>query len=328
MRIPYYLLLALLFSFCSCESEGLSPTGSDNRTLPKSNGGRLELVVVMEDYLWSGAVGEAVKRYFLRAQDGLPQVESIFRVMQVNPKEFNRLLKNSKNIIYVKLGEAKQAETRDQFARPQTYAYFSAPTEEELVKVINDKGPIIAQNIHDFEVSLMQQSFKKALQKNPGWLEQKGINMGIPQSFSIEKQEEDLIVLWNKSRKSDQGLFIHVEPLNHDKYSLGQRILPLRDSLTAIHFLGEREGSFMRVEDFIPPVFNNTKIDDQFAIETRGLWRTEGDFMGGPFLSYTIYNELSQQKVTIDAFFYGPELKKRNFMLELEAVLKSLEFIN
>lgn len=84
----------------------------------------------------------------------------------------------------------------------------------------------------------------------------------------------------------------------------------------------------MIVEDYIPPVFKNVDIDGQFAIETRGLWRTKGDFMGGSFINYTIFDENNNQRIMLDAFLYAPDSKKRNLVLELESILRTLKITN
>ena len=49
-----------------------------------------------------------------------------------------------------------------------------------------------------------------------------------------------------------------------------------------------------------------TELDGQFAIQTRGLWRTENDFMGGPFINYTVYDDKSDIVYGIDGFVLFP----------------------
>ncbi|MDC0972677.1 DUF4837 family protein, partial [bacterium] len=90
-------------------------------------------------------------------------------------------------------------------------------------------------------------------------------------------------------------------------------------------FEGTYEGSYMSTELMIPPSIENTEISGMFAIETRGLWRMNGDFMGGPFLSYTIYDEKNDRILTIESLLYGPTAKKRNVVLEMEAMMRSIK---
>jgi hypothetical protein len=58
----------------------------------------------------------------------------------------------------------------------------------------------------------------------------------------------------------------------------------------------------------------------------RGLWKLEGDFMGGPFYSMTFLDERTGNLVTIDGFAYAPYFDKREYIREVEAIIKTLKF--
>ena len=62
-------------------------------------------------------------------------------------------------------------------------------------------------------------------------------------------------------------------------------------------------------------------------METRGLWKMENDFMGGPFVNYTIWDEDGNRTVVVDGFVYAPGKDKRNYVMELEAIIQSLRFV-
>lgn len=62
-------------------------------------------------------------------------------------------------------------------------------------------------------------------------------------------------------------------------------------------------------------------------MEMRGMWKVEHDFMGGPFLSYTFADSGTGQLVTVEGFYYEPNQKKRNQMLQLQAMLYSLRYV-
>jgi hypothetical protein len=121
------------------------------------------------------------------------------------------------------------------------------------------------------------------------------------------------------------GIIIYTGPLPQEGAIIGEHIVPLRDSLTKLYVPGARENSYMVTEDIIKPKTVPTEIGDNFALKTRGLWRTEGDIMGGPFVSYSIYDEKHQQLIYIDAFLLQPDKKKRKTLFELESILNTLE---
>ncbi|WP_417590444.1 DUF4837 family protein [Owenweeksia hongkongensis] len=322
-----FWLLPILLLFVGCQDGSESQIFAD--TLPTSNGGRLDIIVVAEESIWSEVAGEKFIKYFAPQQDGLPQAEPIFTVRQVPPESFNSLLHRSRNIVVLEEGpETKVTVEKDEFARPQIFIKFTAPNGTELAKLIIQNQEDLTKMLHDSEMEHLQKRVTAKPQPVPKLLKDHHVSMKIPASFIIDQESENTLVLWNKSLKSDQGILVHFDPIMEDDALIGDRIIPLRDSLTSHFIKGDREGSYMVVEDYIPPVFENLKIDGNFAIETRGLWRTKGDFMGGSFINYTVFDETNNQRIMVDAFIYAPEIKKRNLILELEAILRTLEITN
>ncbi len=63
------------------------------------------------------------------------------------------------------------------------------------------------------------------------------------------------------------------------------------------------------------------------AFETRGLWEVENQFMAGPFLNYSIeLDSVKKDYIMIDGFVYSPGSNKRNYIFELEAIIRSLKY--
>ena len=177
---------------------------------------------------------------------------------------------------------------QNRYAKPQRYITLSAPNQDALASLIKKENGSLIREIHDEEMFYLQKRVTAKWQTNSKSFDSHGITMRIPPAFERIVEQPNVVVYWNKTLKTQQGVIVHFEPISNDEVAIGSRIIPLRDSLTQLYVPGDNEGSYMVVEDYIPPVFTNMTIEEQFAIETRGLWRTEGDFMGGAFLSYTI----------------------------------------
>ncbi len=62
-------------------------------------------------------------------------------------------------------------------------------------------------------------------------------------------------------------------------------------------------------------------------VELRGLWELENGFMGGPFISHSVYDARRNRIVTVDAYIYYPNQKKRVKLKQLEAIVYSMELI-
>jgi hypothetical protein len=95
-----------------------------------------------------------------------------------------------------------------------------------------------------------------------------------------------------------------------------------------IHIPGPSEGSFMTTDkEFVPPITSRTQnFVTDFAVETRGMWNLIGDYMAGPFLSYTFVNPKNNQLITVEGYVYAPNKDKRDHLRQLEALIYSIEF--
>ncbi len=47
--------------------------------------------------------------------------------------------------------------------------------------------------------------------------------------------------------------------------------------------------------------------------------------MAGPFLNYTVVDKSNNRLVVVEGFAYAPATNKRDYMFELEAILKTLK---
>jgi len=67
-------------------------------------------------------------------------------------------------------------------------------------------------------------------------------------------------------------------------------------------------------------------VNGNFVTEMRGLWETVGDFMGGPFISWSFVDEKRSRIVTAFGYVYAPKVAKRNPIRKVESVLKTIDF--
>ena len=51
----------------------------------------------------------------------------------------------------------------------------------------------------------------------------------------------------------------------------------------------------------------------------------KGGFMGGPFLSYALLDTKNSRIIIAEGFVYAPNVAKRDYLFELEALLQTLE---
>ncbi len=321
------LLVCGLWFLTGCTEETLNPTNtSEGRTLPQSNGGRLDFIVVAEDALWDGIAGDLLRKHFIAPQYGLPQPEPVFTLRQVSPAEFNDLLRHSRNLIILEdKADSSFTITRDAWAKPQLVSSFTG-NEMQIAKTVKEVREQLYQTYYQSEVNMMLKRLQPARMKTlPKVLQQNGVqDMVINRAFEVEHAYDSLVVMWNKTVKSDQGIIAYFRPMKENEI-VETSLLNTRDSLVKHFIPGEREGSYMVTETILPPKVSTTTIDGKLAFETRGLWRTVGDFKGGPFINFTLLDEENQRVIVLEAFVFAPELKKRNLLFELECMLRSIK---
>jgi hypothetical protein len=76
----------------------------------------------------------------------------------------------------------------------------------------------------------------------------------------------------------------------------------------------------------VMPECKALKINGKEWLEMRGFWDVHGDYMGGPFVSYSAVDKASGRLLTLDCYIYSPKEDKRNFLRQLEHLVYGISF--
>lgn len=324
MKKHFFLFLLIAGGFISCNET--NDAGNRDKYLPSSSGTHAELLIVTQDTFWQSYVGEMLLATFAREQYGLPQPEGVFSVNRIKPAAFTSIFKRAKSIVLVEKGDSTAIRIqKNVWAKPQLVATLIAPTHKALYALIKKHEADLVEVFHTADISIVKNRLKgTAYTTLPPALSEMGIKeMTFSSGFEQTLDKTEIKIFRQSTKKTQQFMVFSKRPIPEDLLP-GQDILPARDSIGKQYFEGTSEGSYFGTEMMIPPQQQNTEIDGQFAIETRGLWKTFGDFMGGPFLSYTIYNDAKDEILCVEGFIYGPDAKKRNIIMEMEAMMRSI----
>jgi hypothetical protein len=154
-----------------------------------------------------------------------------------------------------------------------------------------------------------------------------GIGMNIPGALIIVKKASDFIWLRNETDTCSFGLFIYSIPYKDTSQLASAAVLETRDRFTQQYLPGPSGGAYMMIEqEVLPPVSHLVLFKGMYAHETRGLWRTKGDFKGGPFINYTVVDAPRKRIVVFDGYVYYPNKPKREYIRQLESIIRSAEF--
>ena len=296
------------------------------------------LVVTNSKAQWNGEIGFVISSFFEQTLAGLPQDEPMFKLFNVAEKDFNKLFKSQHNILIIdinnKFTEPLVETRKDYWSKPQRVIKITAPDIVSFRKVFNEHSTAFLKAFNKLEIQRINKQFAMARSVSiiNTLYEKFGFSMQIPGGFIVAAQSDHFMWLRQSMHRVKQdvelGIIIYERPYSDTSAFSPEKILLTRDSLTSAFIPGPSEGSYMILSrDFIEPVFS--RIDNfvtGFAVETRGLWMVEHDFMGGPFISYTFVDPKLERVITVDGYVYNPSGLKRNFIRQLEAILHTIDF--
>lgn len=319
------IAIASFFILVSCGKD----KSKNQRILSDSSGKINDLAVVVDNDLWEGKVGEGIRDVLAAPVYGLPQDEPLFHLSQMPPSVFTGFAKRGRIVLKVEKGnEANVKIAKDVFAKPQKVVVISGMTDEEIVNQIKENSGRIISALKSEEIKERQRRTKVSLHKNNSIKENLGISIQFPSVYRIAKEDNNFYWIRKDITTGTTNLMLYEMPYGSIKEndSLANQIIRMRDSIGKVHIPGPLDGSFMITENAYTPFISKTTIDDKPAYETKGLWDVKNAFMSGPFVNYIIDDQANNRLLVVEGFAFAPSVEKRDYMFELESIIKSISF--
>ena len=320
------ILLASIFLLIACKNE---KSKKEDRILSDSSGNINQLTVVIENDLWEGEVGEAIRTNLAAPVDGLPQEEPLFSLSQIPPETFTGFVRNTRIFLKVENNNSKGMNLiEDEFSRPQTGIVVMGSNSDELIDVINKQSDSIIKTFKRTELTEKQRRIRKSLKKDEALSEKFGLKLKFPTSYKYGKEGEHFSWIRKEIPKGSMEILVYEVPINkiENDSSVIANIIKMRDSIGEAQVPGRLPGSYMITEKAYAPYLFETEIDGKFAYETRGTWEVANDFMAGPFVNYAIKDEENNRFLILEGFVFSPSRGKRDNIFELDAILQSAKF--
>lgn len=315
------LLLALAVCLLSCDDRPV--------VVIDSIGNMKDVVIFVDNELWEGAVGDTLRNNLAKPVDGLIRDEPLFSLNQIKPTSFIGLLKKSRNYIYIKIAnEAKVNVSKDNYANPQTGIIISGADAAAIAKVIGENKAAIIEVLTNAEISEKQRLMEKVRMDAQPFKKQFGIDITIPKAYRYAKTDSDFYWIRKSIAEGTMDLMFYEVPLEaiQRDSSIVSQIVRVRDSVGGKKIVVNEPGVF-QTEPMFSPYLHEVAIDKQFAYESKGTWEVKNMFMAGPFVNYAIYNPKRKNWLIAEGYVSAPNSEQRNYMFELEAILKSIEFL-
>ncbi len=316
-------LLVLLFSFLvSCGTE------NPQKILKEANGRINHLLIVMKNSEWQGDLGDELRDFIAEPVLGLPQPEAQFEVSQVPPESFGSMFRASRNVLNVGIGSENIFKVQTNvYAAPQKIITIVAKTNEELKTAIQNNREKIVREFKSSDLKTVQRKVTKK-HWDPSKIEtfsKQGYSLKIPKSYN--KVEDNGNFLWYRyhlNGGNSMELICYTVPIESEDDENGNNIVLHRDEIGKKFIPGQIENSYMITEEAYTPHTFEVTLAGKKAFETRGKWEVKNVYMAGPFLNYSVIDKPNNRLVVVEGFTYAPSINKRDYMFELEAILKTL----
>lgn len=332
MKTNRILVVATIFVLIATSCDEKQKVSKKERSV----GGTSEIMVVTQNNeQWEGRIGDTIRHFFLGYQYGLPQPESRNELAHINAAGFSDMFKKHKNIIEVDIDpslEKAVAETaEDVWAAPQRYVRISAPDISAWVELFDKQKEIYRKWFDKVERERILNVFRATKDENiaNAIANKFGFTMIVPQGFYIAKNEPNFMWIRKELERSSACLVIYQTPYKDTLQFEANSLVAMRDVMMQQYIPGPSEGSYMGTEtEFVPPLVTTVSgFPAGYTKEMRGMWRVINNYMGGPFVSYTFADNRSGNLVTIEGYYYEPNQKKRNMLLQLESIAYSMKFV-
>lgn len=325
---------------------------------PTAVGQEGSVFVVIDSTTWNGPVGEALRQEISYPIATLPAPEPAFGLQRyplLGQASLNRI-KMQKNLLFVSAlsdstvvtqlisslfsEEALQAVNEndgalvvrdDPWRLRQKVGIIAAPSEDHLVDVIRRSGKELRDGFNTItrertELDMFRKGRQVDLENQI--FEKHDFALKVQHDYQIAVDTTDFIWLRRiLSSDSWRSVFVHYIENGNPAEMSPEWIYSVRDSLTHEYVRGNLNG-FVEIDRRRPLITENISFLGNFGYETRGLWQMmemrDGEKqqagMGGPFVTYTFYDQDSGRIYLVDGMVFAPGYDKREFLRQVEVM--------
>ena len=316
----YLVVIYVVFFLQSCE---------DNKVVykPESSARINSITVVVDNDNWNNTIGDKIRNLYADEYEGLPQIEERFTLKQMPYEAFSGFSRSSRNIIFInKKSNPEFFFEVDKYARPQIYLEIKGNSIKSILEQIDKSKKEAINKFTNGEIEESKRRILKSPLKDTKAMEDFLIDVKMPSAYSLYKQDKNFIWYQKQIQKGHSNIIVTQLPSQKNIFDYNiPSVIKLRDSIGEVFLPGRNPESFMISEKEYLPYQKKVNYYGIKMLETRGTWEVKGDFMGGPFLNYLIEDKLNDRVLFVEGFVFAPSKRKRDNIIELEAIIKSLK---
>ena len=316
----HLVFIFVVFFLQSCE---------DNKVVykPESSARINSITVVVDNDNWNNTIGDKIRNLYADEYEGLPQIEERFTLKQMPYEAFSGFSRSSRNIIFInKTSNPEFFFEVDKYARPQIYLEIKGNSIKSILEQIDKSKKEAINKFTNGEIEESKRRILKSPLKDTKAMDDFLINMKMPSAYSLYKQDKNFIWYQKQIQKGHSNIIVTQLPSQKNIFDYNiPSVIKLRDSIGKVFLPGRNPESFMISEKEYLPYQKKVNYYGIKMLKTRGTWEVKGDFMGGPFLNYLIEDKLNDRVLFVEGFVFAPSKRKRDNIIEFEAIIKSLK---
>lgn len=303
----------------SCQSEPVKRS-------PQGKAG--DMIIVMDDSVKTSPAGKLLQQYMLQPMLGLPQYESLFNLSVIAHRNFSDQMKASRNVVLVELNNRQYHDTivyhRDYWASNQAVASIYTSGIEKMEALVQEAEIRMLSFFLRSERERQIDYIKKYPNRDitdeirSRWNK----HLTVPNSFIKRTNKEGFTWVSHETNLTSLGIIIYSFDYVGEATFSKEYLIHKRDSVLRKNIPGPAPKSFMTTDHQFPLVYKAFTLNNEKAVEIRGLWKVAGDMMGGPFVSHAHLDRQTNRVIVTEGYVYAPEKpNKRNYIWQAEAIL-------
>ncbi|MDH5474706.1 MAG: DUF4837 family protein, partial [Cyclobacteriaceae bacterium] len=214
------------------------------------------------------------------------------------------------------------------FARGQEVMYLFGNNKEILIGHLKNNKQKLRDHFNSIEAKRTSKKLYKG--KRVKGIEEVLIKehncfLKVPYGYKLVQNEKGFIWLRRIDTDTDRDVFIGYADYADESVFENENVIKLRQQITKKYLFDdpEKPETYLTIQKEAPLLQREVNFYNKYSIETKGLWKTNNNSMGGPFKSYTFVDEKLNRVYYIEGFVYSPGKSQREIMREMDVILET-----
>lgn len=286
-----------------------------------------EVLVIMDKDAWPQEIQDSVRALLSVPQPCLNQNEPMFDVLLLDEEFFQADKQRHYNIVRFIVTQEDSATceiTRGLYAQPQVYVEVRGSDMDACLQAFIDKQEEVRIALYENDIQKIQAAYESIpntdLQRR---IKDKfGILLTVTKDYSVAREGEDFLWIAYRTGVNDRFVMIY---RSDSTVITKESMINDRNNFCRKFIEGEKDDVHPIVTRLANlPEARPMQLGSKIGMEMRGLWETENDYMGGPFYHFSYVN-VENKCISVDGFVYAPNEPKRNYLRQVEAIVKSVK---